>query len=673
MPMTSVNLRPGVNTMMTLSQNEAGISLSNLVRYQQGMVQKIGGWSQYYPVAIGSTIKEIFGWEGLLTNKYLGIGATQSLSVIVSGANTNITPQTRVSDFTPNFSVSSGSNVITIIDANSSASVFTTVYFNTPIAISNLLLNGAYHVNTALGSSNYTILSSLPANTTVTSSGILPVFTVSSGSAVVKVVLPNNNFPMITGIFQQFIAPSSIGGVTIQGPYSIQSIIDSTSFNISVVTQGTSAATAPMNGGNAELVYYYTLGPPASLGFGGGGFGLGGFGTGSAAPAGSGTPITATDWSLANWGEALLACPSGGPIYVWSANSGFQNASVVSTAPFFNGGIFVSQPQQILVCWGSIQSSGVRDPLVVRWSDALDYTNFAVNSQTWAGSFHIPTGSIIKGGIQSAQQGIIWTDIDVYVMQNVGQPIVFGFNRVGSGCGLVGQHACGILNGNVYWMGPNNFFVLSDKGVTPVPCAVWNFVFQNMDIANIGKVRCAVNSLYNEIAWFFPALNGTGENSLYAKLNTTENEWDYGVLGRSAWIDVTVLGNPIGADLTGTIYQHEIGYDAGTLPIDTSFQTGYWSIADGNEMAVVDWVLPDMQFTTFPGGTSANLTITFFATDYPGDTPRVYGPYAFNKNTEFINTRIRGRLMSMKVEGIDLGSFWRIGRLRYRFAQDGRR
>jgi len=70
MPMTSVNLRPGVNTMLTLSQNEAGISVANLVRYQQQMVQKIGGWSQYYPVAIGSTIKELFGWEGLLTNKY---------------------------------------------------------------------------------------------------------------------------------------------------------------------------------------------------------------------------------------------------------------------------------------------------------------------------------------------------------------------------------------------------------------------------------------------------------------------------------------------------------------------------------------------------------------------------------------------------------------------------
>jgi len=278
------------------------------------------------------------------------------------------------------------------------------------------------------------------------------------------------------------------------------------------------------------------------------------------------------------------------------------------------------------------------------------------------------------GGIQSAQQGIIWTDIDCYVMQNVGQPIVFGFNRVGSGCGLVGQHACGVLNGNVYWMGPNNFFVLGNNGVVPISCPVWNFIFNNVDTVNLWKVRCAVNSLFNEISWFFPQV-GTGgntENSLYVKWNANENEWDYGSLGRSAWIDVTVLGNPIGSDLTGKIYQHDIGYNAGTVAMDSSFQTGYWSISEGNDIAIVDWILPDMTFGTF-GASTANLNLTFYATDYTGDVPRIYGPFPFGGTTEYINTRIRGRFLSMKVEGMDLDSFWRIGRLRYRYAPDGRR
>lgn len=687
MPFTSVKLNPGVNTMMTLSQNEAGVSLSNLVRYQQGMIQKYGGWSQYYPVAIGSTIREMWGWEGLTGNSYLGIGATQSLSVIVQGANTNITPQTATTNHPVNFTISTGAgaqNIVTIQDAGSSANSLTTIYLNTPVAVGNLLLNGAYAVNSALTSSSYTILSSVAATTSITSSGLVPFFSVTGGSPAVTVTLANNGFSTGTGLYQQFIAPTTLGGITVQGPYSIASILDSTTFTINSAVQASSSVTSFMNSGNAQIVYYYTVGPPSALGFGLGFYGgsssvtstgpFTGYGTGGSTPVGGGAPITAADWSLTNWGEVLLSCPNGGPIYFWSANSGFSTASVIPTAPFFNGGIFVSQPQQILVAWGSVQSTGVRDPLIVRWSDALDYTNWTVTTQDWAGSFKIPTGSIIRGGLQTAQQGIIWTDIDCYVMQNVGQPIVFGFNRVGSGCGLVGQHAAGVLNGNIFWMGPNNFFVLGQgaSGVSPIPCPVWNFVFQNIDPNNLSKVRCAINSAFEEVAWFFPALGGTGENTLYVKYNTLEQEWDYGTLGRSAWIDVTVLGNPIGSDLTGLIWQHETGYNAGTLAMDSSFQTGYWSIADGNEMAFVDWIIPDMTFMPVGGSVNATLQLTFFAADYPSGPVRTYGPYTYTNTTQYINTRIRGRLMSMKVEGDDLNTFWRIGRIRYRFAPDGR-
>src|SRR6266436_8077987 len=210
MPMTSVTLRPGVNTMMTPSQNEAGVSQANLVRYQQGMIQKYGGWSKYYSVSIGSTIKDLLGWQGLTGHSYLGIGATQSLSVIVLGANTDITPQTITTNPTPSFSVSSGSNVVTIIDPNSSASIFTTIYLNTPINVGGVVLSGAYPVTTALGSSSYRITSSVNASVTASSSGILPIFDSLAGSAAVTVTLPQHNVQAIQGLYQQFIAPTSV-------------------------------------------------------------------------------------------------------------------------------------------------------------------------------------------------------------------------------------------------------------------------------------------------------------------------------------------------------------------------------------------------------------------------------------------------------------------------------
>ncbi len=680
MPFATVILRPGVNLQRTLAANEAGVSVSNLLRYKDQLIQKIGGWDQFYGGTVGSTIRDIHAWQGLTGTGFLAVATTGSsasggaLNVITSGSNTDLSPQTNTSDNPPNFSISSGSALVTIVDANSSASVYDSIYLNTPVAIGNLLLNGAYQVTAALGSSNYQITSSVVASTTIGSSGILPIFTTVANDASVTVTLPNHGFTATPGLFQQFIAPTTVTGLLIQGTYAINSVIDSTSFKITAANQSTGSGSATMNNGNAEIVYYVALGPPPGAGgYGLGGYGLGGYGLGSPVPGGTGTPITATDWTLDNWGEALLACPTNGPIYVWSPRSGFTTAQAIPTAPFFNGGIFISQPQQILVAWKSVQTSGVQDPLVVKWSDALNYNNWTISNQTAAGAFHIPTGSRIVGGLQAPSQGIIWTDVDVWAMQYVGGTVIFNFTRIGSGCGLIGPHAAGVIAGTVYWCSNSfQFFRLGQSGVEPIPCTVWDFIFQNLSTASQARIVCAPNSVFNEISWFFPSSDSAGENDSYVKYNIVEGEWDYGTLARNAWVDVTGQGTPIAADTT-IIYQHEQGYDNVSQPISPVFETGYWAIAEGNEMAFVDWVLPDMKFGTYSGAKTASCYITFQVTDYAGDTPRTYGPYLFTQGTEYITVRFRGRFMAMKIESSDAGSFWRIGALKYRWARAGRR
>src|SRR5262249_12477185 len=161
----------------------------------------------------------------------------------------------------------------------------------------------------------------------------------------------------------------------------------------------------------------------------------------------------------------------------------------------------------------------------------------------------------------------------------LGGTVIFNFTQVGIGCGWVSSHACGILGGNPYWMANNNFFSLGAQGVTPLPCTVWDQVFQNLSTANQSKVRCAVNSAFNEIAWFYPSAASTGENDSYVKAHIEggEYEWDYGALIRTAWCDVSILGMPLGADSSGQIYQHETGtaITGAGLP---GFQTGWWTI-----------------------------------------------------------------------------------------------
>lgn len=676
MPMGSVLLKPGVNTQQTFALNEAGVSQSQLIRYKDNLIQSYGGWD-LFGITIPSTVRDMHAWQGAASDKYLAFGATQSLTVYksVTGTIGPVTPETRTSDFTPNFSISSGSQQVTIVDANSGLSVFDTAFFNTPVSIGNLFLNGAYPVASVLSTGSFIIESSVAASTTIVSSGILPVFNTLANSATVTVDAPNNDYLSIPGLFESFYAPTSVGGQTIQGRYLISSIINSTEFTITLAQQSSATASSTMNGGLAELVYYITEGPqPSAAGFGAGGFGLGGFGTGVATSGESGTPITATDWTLDNWGEILLACPKDGAIYSWSNNSGFLNAQVVHQAPFFSGGIFVSMPQQILVAWKSCQATGVQDNLEVVWSDSGDYTNWEISNQTDAGSFHIPTGSYIVGGMQCPNFGLISTDIDVWVMNYVGGDVIFNFTRVGSGCGWAGPHAAGTLAGVTYWCGTNNFFMLSGSGgVVPMPCTVWDAIFQNINSAYVSKIKCAVNTSFNEVTWFYPSAASTGENDSYVKVHIEgqEYEWDYGLLPRTAWVDVTVFGAPIGVDPSGFVYQHETGNSITGVALP-SFRSGWWAVSDGNDLAFIDFIMPDFQWSTRDGASDAQVAMTFYSVDYPGDTPKTYGPYTVTQATEYLNVRIRGRLISVMVQLLN-AEFFRLGRIRYRWAPTGRR
>lgn len=676
MPWSAVKLRPGVDVQKTFSLNEAGVSQSQLLRYREGILEAYGGWDQYVNFPAGSTVRDLHAWQDISGNKHLASGATANLAVITSGSNLDITPQTSTTNGAT-FSITANTCTVTVVDANSSGlpSVYNTIFFNTPIALGGILLNGTYKIATVASSIIYTFYATQNATTTVSSGGTLLTFTTASGSPTITGTLPSNGFLSQTGLYYGFYAATSVAGMSISGPYQIASVIDSTQFTIIAAQSASATATSTQNGSNgAQLVYYVTIGPQTlGSGFGAGGFGDGGFGTGVSFTGTPGTSITTTDWTMDNWGEVLVACPKDGAIYTYSPTSGFTTAQVITNAPFFNGGIFISMPQQILVAWRSCNYiTGTQDNLTVRWCNSGDFTNWTISNATTAGSFRIPTGSVIMGGIQGPNQGIIWTDVDVWAMSFIGGTLIFNFTRVGAG-GLIAPHACGTIAGVVYWMGRDNFYILGPEGVVPVPCTVWDAVFQNLSstASYVAKIYCATNVEFNEVAWFFPSATSTGENDSYVKYNIVEKEWDYGMMNRTAWMDVSVLGNPIGTDSAGTYYQHETGNVnfGANVP---SFRSGWWAIAEGEELGFVDFVLPDFKFGTYSGSQNATMQVTFYSADYPGGAVTSYGPYTVTSNTEYITPRIRGRLMSIQVSG-DGQTFWRLGNVRFRVASAGRR
>lgn len=679
MPFGSVRLVPGVNVERTATLLEAGYSASQFIRFKDGLAQKLGGWQKFYPFGVSGIPRDLHAWQDLNQANHLGYGTTAQLGVITSGTLQVITPQTLISDFTPNFSTVINTPTVTIVDSNiSNVTTFDAILFNTPVSVGGIILSGLYPIVTVTGTHSYTITAATNATSTVNNTGAVPVFTTTAGSQIVSVLLTAHGLSV--GSTVVFPIPTTGDLVTISGLYTVQTVPDANHFTINANTQGGVGSTFSMNSGNAELVYYINLGPAAAgSGYGLGGYGSGGFGTGVVPASQTGNPITPTDWTLDNWGQLLVGCPKNGGLYTFDPTGGFANAGLINSGPAFNTGAFVSVTQQILVAFGSTvpQTIGIQqDPMLVRWSDVGNFNQWSATSATQAGSYRIPLGSMIVGGMATPQQNLIWTDLDLWAMNYLGFPLVFGFNKIGSGCGLASLHAAGQLRGSVYWMGRSNFYVLSGNGVTVLPCPVWDQVFQNLDTSNLTKIRAAPNTPFNEMWWFWPSrTGGSGENDSYVKVNITEPgmPWDYGPMPRSAWTDQNVLGNPLGANPGGIIYQHETTMDADGSPLSYSFTTGYFEIAEGEDFAFVDLILPDFKWGFVAGSQNAQVQLTFNVVNYPGDTPTIYGPYTVNQGTEYISVRFRGRQMSITVAGSDLGSFMRLGRVRYRWAPTGRR
>lgn len=701
MPHSSVKLIPGVSVSATATLNEAGISSSQLIRFMYdrtlgALVQKRGGWTKFFGNQMPAVVRALWAWEDTQAITHLaygteniGITGSAQLGVITNGSATDITPRYVVhSNDVPVITTVAGSSIVTITDNTvTNITQYDSVYIATQIAVGGLVLFGLYPCNPDGNSAltTYTIQATdilgaplyAPSSS---SSPVLPLFTTVTDSPNVTVTLPSHGYTV--GSTFPVLISTTVGGATFIQHYSVISVTDADNFVITASTTPTSSTSGYLNSGNAYYIYSYGIGSAtAGTGYGGGPYGSGGYGTGTPSPAPAlGAAIPAYDWTLDNWGEKLIAvglntdfaAPAYQPIFSWDAEAGSPVAFVIPQAPPVNDGAFVAMPQRQIVAWGST-FTGVQDPLLIRWCDVNNYNVWAATTINQAGSFRLPRGSKIVSGLQGPQQGLIWTDLGLWSMQFIGQPYIYSFNELGSGCGLIARKAAAVLGGVVYWMGPSQFYLFDADAIQPIACPLWDVIFQDLDQTNLSKIRVAVNSRFGEIEWFFPTIGSGGEVNASVKYNAFLQAWDYNSLARSAWIDQSVLGPPIGADPSALyLYQHETSPDADGQAMVSYFQTGYYAMNEGDDISFVDQFWPDLHFGYYDGTQNATVDLTFHVASYPRQTPRVYGPYHVTQATTFISPRFRGRLVSLEMGSSDIGSFWRIGLNRYRVVADGR-
>ena len=668
-----IRLRPGVDVEQTPTLNSAGWSQSNLVRFFSGLPQPIGGWQHISTQPFVGVCREIHAWADLLSNPYIGCGTSQRLELFAGGVIYDITPIRATSNISPDFSTTSSSKVVKVTDTANGVAIGDWVNINVPVSIGGIVLQGFYQVATVVDANNYTVLAVSNAASTINNSGAVPLYTTTNTATTVTVTL--NNHGLSSGSIYTNQVATTVGGVTFGAytTYSVTSITDANNFVITTAA-ATGSTSGSENAGNAQIFYLIPSGLDSTTVLTGYGLGAYGHGPYGEADLSSSLVVPLRQWHLDNFGQILIGNYNGGPLYAWTPPYVPGNVATLVTGtdvPVTVNVSFVSTPTQMMIVLGSDPvGGGTLDPNLVRFSDVGDYTDWLATSSNQAGSYRIPSGSRIVGGIQGPQYILIWTDVDLYTMQYLGPPLVWGFQQIASGCDLMSSNGAGVFESIVVWVASNNFFIYDGNSVRVIPCPVWDKFFDNLNRNEKDKVFCAINSWFSEATWYFPSIQGNGEVDSYIQYNITQNIWTYGSLVRTAWVDDNVYGAPIGVDGAGILQQHETGNNADGQLLAASIQSGWFSIAEGSLFTFIERIIGDM----VTEGGNQSVTINILTQDYPNGTIQTYGPFVWTAaGPPYFVVRGRGRVMAIQVISSDLNTFWRLGLIRYEGSPAGSR
>jgi hypothetical protein len=515
-------------------------------------------------------------------------------------------------------------------------------------------------------------------------------FETTVGSSIVEVTDAAGGY--IDGDFVTFSGATAVGGIaanTLNQEYQI-SYTSGNSYTIDVGTNATSSVTG---GGSVSAAYQINIGPAFTIPLTGWGSSFWGSGTWG---FGAESTESLRLWSQSNFGEDLIFGPRGGAIYYWDATNGTSSRGVLlsslggaSGVPTVQNYILISDISRFVFCFGANPiGSATQDPMVVRWSDQEDATNWTPAATNQAGSLRFSRGTEIVTAAQSRQEVLVWTNSSLYSMQYVGAPEVWTAQLVGENISIASQNSVAYSNGVAYWMGRDKFYKY-DGRTQPLICNLRKFIFDDLNPAQYDQVFAGTNESYHEVWWFYCSSNSTAADK-YVIYNYIENVWYYGTMARTAWLDSGLREYPLAATYSNNLVNHEIGVDdaetATPQAIHAFVASAEFDLDDGHQFMFIWRMLPDIRFD---GSTAENpsavMTLLPLANSGSGyNSPLSEGgsnagtvirtaTLPIEQYTGQVNVRVRGRQLAIKVESTDLGVTWQLGVPRADMRSDGRR
>ena len=626
MPLAKFQLRPGIDREGTSYDTEGGWFDANLVRFNKGRPQKIGGWRKANSSTFFGTCRALHSWVSLAGAKYLGLGTTNKYYVEEGGTTyTDVTPlRSTTGSNEISFSATNGSSTITITDSGHGAVGGDFVTFNGCVSlggnITAAVLNQEYEIQTVTSSSVYIITAKDTSGTTVTANA----------------------------------SDSGNGQGTVIGKYQINSGLD---------------------------VYV------SSTGWGVNAWGSSAWGSSNVLDAKNQLRLWSHDHFGE---DLIINPRAGGIYYWDASEhvSTTQTRALelasktgANLVPTVGLQVIVSETDRHVIVLGAdpivgSSRSGSVDPMLIAFSDQENALDFEPLTSNTAGDLRLDQGSLIVGGLNTRQETLIWTDTALYSMQFIGPPYTFGVSLLNSSTGLAGPKAAINSPAGVFWMGQENFYVYNGS-VKKVPCNVLTYVFDDFNDSQVYKVFGFSNSKFDEVGWYYCS-SGSSEIDRYVVYDYADNVWTYGQLSRTAWLDEGIVNYPR-ATANNYLYQHEFGYNDDGSPMTNVFiESSDFDIGEGEQFAFVSRIIPDVRFLS--NSESGKLNIVLKVRDYPGDSLSTSSTSALGNTTTKADVRARGRQAVIRFESDDDASAtgnddvgWRVGATRLDIRNDGKR
>jgi hypothetical protein len=648
MPLQKLQLRPGVNRESTSLANEGTWFEMDKVRFRSGYPEKLGGWTldsgsaeaalQPPAGSFWGVCRSLWNWITLDGFNLMGLGTNLKYYIqqTAGGDFYDITPiRDTATGVTNAFTVTNGSNVVTVTDAGHGAQ------------------NGDFVTITYVGGA----IGGMPASA----------------------INGEHQITYISSSQYSFVATSSATGNA--GPTGTANFAYQISVGGEIATVGVGWGAGGWGGDSGGTLTGWGEAAPAGLGVD-----LQ-MRLWSQANYGQDLLINPRGGALYLW--KVNATPTVYDRAVLLSSTSPSPYTTDTSCPSICNAVAVSDASRFVIAFGCNDYGETElDPLLIRWSDQEDYTLWAPQATNQAGSYRLSTGSGIVANLQTRQEILVWTDAAVYSMQYLGPPYVWGFQIMGANTSIAGPNAIATAANVTYWMGLDKFYMYSGR-VETLYCPLRQYIFGDINLQQQYQFFASTNEGFNEIWWFYCSANSTVIDR-YVVYNHLEKIWSYGNMSRTAWIDSPLRDFPAAAGYNGQLIYHEDGVDDGTTnppsPIEAYIQSADFNIGDGHNYGFVWRMIPDI---TFDGSYVNNpaVTITMRPRQNPGSnygaapSPEVASTqdyrgqrnYVVQQFTEIVYTRVRGRQMAFKIASDGLGVQWQLGVPSIDVRPDGRR